>query len=164
MQLWVSTSEEGNHPTVTFRLTDSSARVVISRIEYPNEAVFFEYAQASVWNQERKTKDWTEYYLLLKDGTDKPISVILKHNKTTNEVQVEPYKPSDWSYTIHDFCDHDGSKEGHGEYCVLDDPESEEFQEVAMADKYALAVRNLEAQLKQQKLAEQLITDKKKIR
>jgi hypothetical protein len=156
-----SSNHHGNPIAVSFRINEEDYAIP-TRIEYPDHTVFFENAEAIIWHQERKTAEWTEYYLLLKDG-DKIVSVILKHNAGKNEVQVEPYRPADFDYTVHDFCDHDGSKEGRGEYCCLDDPESDEFQEEMLASQYALAVKALGRQIKQAHMAEELLGDKRRI-
>ncbi|GCE18975.1 hypothetical protein [Dictyobacter kobayashii] len=114
--------------------------------------------ESIVWHQEKKTQHWTEYYLLLANGEQR-ISLILKHNAETNEVIAEPYSPPDINYTIHDSCDHEQDE------CVLDDPDSWESQDVAMAEQYGYAEKNLvnlERQVKEQKIVEQLIAKKQR--
>src|SRR5579859_2200538 len=106
-------------------------------------------AEISLWHQEQKTADWTEYYLVLADG-ETTASFILAHNAKTKEVRVDPYNPPDINYTIHDGCDHENDE------CVLDDPESEEAQDVYMAGKHSYALQNLlnlEKQVKQRRVA-----------
>jgi hypothetical protein len=112
--------------------------------------------EASVWNEEQKTNDWTEYYIVLADG-EKKVSFILKHNSTTKEVVAEPYSPPDINYTIHDGCDH----ENYG--CVLDDPDSFESQDVNEAERYSSALNRLEAQVKQQRVASSLVKAKEEL-
>jgi hypothetical protein len=112
--------------------------------------------EARVWHEEKKTQDWKEHYVILQDG-DQTISFILKHNKATNTVIAEPFTPPDIDYTIHDGCNHDDDA------CVLDDPDSPESQDVEMASGYALAISALEKQVKQQRIAEQLLAEKKKL-
>lgn len=109
--------------------------------------------EASVWHEEQKTKDWTEYYVVLIDG-DKRVSFILKHNSATKEVVAEPYSSPDINYTIHDSCDHENYE------CVLDDPTSFESQDVYMAERYSSALNRLEAQMKQQRVASSLVEHK----
>jgi hypothetical protein len=110
-------------------------------------------AEASIWHQEEKTKECTEYYLIIRDG-EQTIPCILKYDASKKEVVAEPYSPPDIDYTIHDFCDHENDE------CVLDDPDSSESEDVRMADKYSRAIDNLEKQVKQQRIVEKLITDK----
>jgi hypothetical protein len=110
-----------------------------------------EEIQASVWHEERKTRDKTEYYLIIRDGEgERTISFVLRHDALTNEVLAEPYSPPDINYTIHDGCDHANDE------CVLEDPESWEAQDVAMAERYGWAVDALEKQIKQAKIADEL--------
>lgn len=111
--------------------------------------------EARIWHEERKTQEWKEYYVLLQDG-EKTISFILKHNNQTNAVVAEPYSPPDINYTLHDACDHENDE------CVLDDPDSSESEEVEMAERYKYAVRGLEEQVKQQRIAEKLLEDQKR--
>src|ERR1700730_13489644 len=106
-------------------------------------------SEASVWHQERKTQDWTEYYIALVDG-EQEVSCILKSNKATKEVQVEPYSPPDFNYTVHDSCDHENDE------CVLEDPDSWEYQAESIATDrhYALEnLRKLEKQVRMQHIA-----------
>lgn len=110
--------------------------------------------EASVWNEEQKTNDWTEYYIVLVDG-DKNVSFILKHNSATKEVIAEPYSPPDINYTIHDSCDHENDE------CVLDDPDSFESQDVYESERYSSALNRLEAQVKLQRVASSLVEAKK---
>jgi hypothetical protein len=108
-------------------------------------------AEIRIWHEERKTTDWTEYYLVLADG-ETSASFILAYNAKTKAVRVDPYSPPDINYTIHDGCDHENDE------CVLDDPESEESQDVYMAGKHSYAMQNLinlEKQVRQRKVAEQ---------
>lgn len=110
-------------------------------------------AESSVWHQEEKTADWTEYYVTIIDG-EKVINFILKHNAVQREVRADPYSPPDINYTIHDSCDHENDE------CVLDDPDSWESQDVFMSGKYHRAeaqLRSLEKQLLQQRVAERLV-------
>lgn len=105
-----------------------------------------------IWNEEQKTQHAKEYYVILVDG-EQTVSCILKYDASKKEILVDPYSPPDINYTIHDACDHDNYE------CVLDDPESGESQEVQEAENYSYAVRNLqalEAQVRQQKIAERL--------
>ena len=112
--------------------------------------------EARVWHEEQKTQDWTEYYILLVDG-EKKVSLILKHNNATKEVVAEPYSPPDINYTIHDSCNHEDYE------CVLDDPDSSEYQDMYMAERYSSALNRLEEQVKQQRIATSLIKHKKVI-
>lgn len=109
-------------------------------------------AESTIWHREQKTQLITEYYIALVDG-EKTVSFILKHDASKNEVIAEPYKPVEFDYTVHDGCEHDA------DYCVLDDPESSEYEEAGLAQSHSYAVRNLqalEAQIRQQRIAERL--------
>lgn len=109
-------------------------------------------AEIRIWNTEQKTQTAKEYYVILVDG-DQTVSCILKYDASKKEILVDPYSPPDINYTIHDACNH--STWG----CVLDDPESDESQEVQEAENYSYALRNLqalEAQVRQQRIAERL--------
>ncbi len=110
--------------------------------------------EASIWHHEEKAGGWTEYYLLIKDGEQPPISLIMKHNSLTKEIQSDIYTPPDINYTIHDGCDHENDE------CVLDDPDSWESQDVGMAEKYSRSVNLLEQQVRQQHQAEAMIQRK----
>jgi hypothetical protein len=109
-------------------------------------------AEATVWHKEQKTKDCTEYYILIQDG-EQTIPCILKYDASKKEVTAEPYTAPDLDYTVHDFCDHENDE------CVLDDPESPESEDARMADKYNRAIDNLEKQIKHQKVVKKLIAD-----
>jgi hypothetical protein len=112
---------------------------------------------ASLWHSEQKTQYNKEYYLIIRDD-DQTIPFILKYDAATFSVAAEPYCPPDINYTIHDGCDHENDG------CVLDNPESMESQEVAEAGAFNLAKNNLdklEEQLKQQRIADSLISAKR---
>lgn len=112
-------------------------------------------AEASLWHSERKTDTNVEHYIVIHDGSE-TISFILKYDSEKKQVIAEPYTPPDINYTIHDVCDHENDE------CVLDDPESGESQDVKMADSYARAVRLLEENGKQRRIADSLLEDKRR--
>lgn len=107
------------------------------------------YADASLWHSERKTSTQVEHYIVVQDDKD-TISFILEYNSETKLVVAKPYTPPDINYTFHYEC-------------VLDDPESWQSQEYEEANDYARAVRLLEANVKQQRIAESLLEDKRRL-
>ena len=112
--------------------------------------------QASVWHTEKKTENITEYYCVIVDD-EKSISFILTEDTLSKSVVASPYNPADFDYTVHDGCDHD-------DYCVLEDPESEEAEEIVMDQRLRLEIkklRDLEQQVKQNKLADELRSKKR---
>jgi hypothetical protein len=109
-------------------------------------------AEIRIWNEEQKTQQAKEYYIILVDG-DQTVPFILKYDASKKEVIAEPYSPPDINYTIHDGCDHEN------DVCALDYPDSWEAQEVQEAESYGYALRNLQAlerQVRQQRIAERL--------
>lgn len=115
--------------------------------------------ETRIWHKEQKTQDCTEYYVLIQDG-DKTISVILKHDASKNAIQSDMYVPPDIDYTIHDACNHQGGE------CFEDYPDSREYQDVYMSDRYHYTLKqlqDLEAQVKQARIADELRADKKAI-
>lgn len=67
-------------------------------------------------NMERK-----RYYLCIEDkGKRIDVELVFGPEKA---MAVEPFVPRELDYTVHDSCDHEDN------YCVLDDPESWEYEE-----------------------------------
>jgi hypothetical protein len=66
--------------------------------------------------QERKV-----YFILIRDG-NREINVALTTKPMLHEVHADVYVTPDYSYTIHDSCDHENDE------CVLDDPDFEEHE------------------------------------
>lgn len=54
------------------------------------------------------------------------------------EHKIEHYEPRDYDYTVHDGCPHILSEddENYDDWCVFDDPESSEAQELAITEAY----------------------------
>lgn len=76
-------------------------------------------------NQQRK-----RYFLAIEDrGTRKDVELIIGPGPA---ISVEPYLPWEYDYTVHDSCDHED------DYCVLEDPESEECQLAYLAQSFHL--------------------------
>lgn len=116
-------------------------------------------AESTIWHSEQKTQDCKEYYVLIQDG-ETTISCILTYDASKKLVTAQPYTPPDLNYTIHDSCDHENGE------CVLDDPDSSESEDVAMAYGHGYALQNLlnlEKQVKRQRIADELAADKKAI-
>lgn len=51
------------------------------------------------------------------------------------EYHVEPFVPRELDYTVHDACNHED------DYCVLDDPESFEYQDAWLNEAHATDVQ-----------------------
>ncbi len=78
---------------------------------------------ASVWATSTDLKgdihERKVYFILIKDG-EREINVAITHKPMTSEVHADMYVTPDYSYTIHDGCNHENDE------CVLDDPNFEE--------------------------------------
>ena len=80
-------------------------------------------------NYERK-----RYFIVLEDGGKRlDVELVVGPGKA---IAVEPYVPWEYNYTVHDACDHED------DYCVLDDPESEEHELEYLAQMHALDQRS----------------------
>ncbi len=112
-------------------------------------------ATLRIWHTERKTETITVYYVILASETA-TASLIITYDAAKSAATCDVYTPIEHDYTVHDFCNHDRN------HCVLGDPESVEFAEVALFNAHADALAGLEAQVKQSKIAEQLLADKAK--
>ena len=76
-------------------------------------------------NYERK-----RYYIALEDnGKRLDVELVIGPEKA---LHVEPYVPYEYSYTIHDGCDHENDE------CVLDDPESMESEALYLTEMHNL--------------------------
>lgn len=73
------------------------------------------------------------YHVTIVDGDEKIDTIVLYGpNKL---IAIEPYVHHEMDYTVHDGCDHED------DYCVLDDPQSGEYQDAEMEEKYHRAVQ-----------------------
>jgi hypothetical protein len=112
-------------------------------------------ATIRIWHQERKTQDITAYYVLLSNG--KTASLIITYDTARNAATCDVYTPPDYDYTIHDGCNHEEDE------CFENYPDSQEYQDVWMSMQYHVALRNLEEQIKQARIADELRTDKARL-
>jgi len=115
--------------------------------------------QASVWHTDKKTDSITEYYCVIVDG-EKSISFILTEDTLKKFVTASPYNPADFDYTVHDACDHED------DYCVLEDPESEEAEEIVMDQRLRIEIKklqDLEQQVRQARQADELRSKKREL-
>ncbi len=73
------------------------------------------------------------YFIAIEDGEmRKDVELVIGPGPA---LSVEPYLPWEYNYTVHDACDHEDN------YCVLEDPESEEFELSNLAQSYYFDVK-----------------------
>lgn len=82
---------------------------------------------ATVWATSTPTSGPKSYFVLIKDG-DQQIALEIKYSQADKAVTADIYTPGDYSYTLHDHCDHANLE------CVEDDPD---FQEQLRIDEAA---------------------------
>lgn len=111
--------------------------------------------EARLWQVERRVGGPTSYFIVIVDG-EKEIPFELKHDPVLNSFQADGYSTNDYDYTVHDACDHEAG------YCVCetDDYISQEFEDSKMFAA-ARKIHLLHNQVRQQKIAERILADKK---
>lgn len=79
------------------------------------------------------------YFMLIHDG-ETQIAFELRYDQRDKKIVAVSYRPDDYSYTMHDGCDHDNDE------CIEDDPD---FQEKLQIDNAAVAAGYVEPKVGQ---------------
>lgn len=90
--------------------------------------------EAVLWHVEQDAMR-TQYHITIK-APDGKIDFILNYWPGEKKMIAEPFVHHEYSYTVHDFCDHENDD------CVLDDPTSEESIALDLEEKYQYKVNN----------------------
>ena len=70
------------------------------------------------------------YFIAIEDGDKRTdVELVIGPGKA---VSVEPFSPREFDYTVHDACDHED------DYCVLEDPETQEYEDMAVNEWFYL--------------------------